>query len=212
MEIDRRSYISIGVFALTGSVSGCLGGNGGGGFKDHPSTTGIEENPSIGDGEKRVVAFEDPSCPNCARFSRETFPQLREDAEDGRLTFHARPVSFVAEWSGFACQCLLAAHERNAETFWTLFEGYYANQRGTNSANFDEVTLRILSETDVDGDAVVTDAEDGRFGDVVNGNLSAARGSGISQTPSFYLFDGEEFVTEASGPRSYETFATALNL
>jgi len=212
--ITRRSYLSLSAVALStsGAVSGCLGGDSGGGFGEHPSTAGVEENPSVGDGQKHVVAFEDPSCPNCARFSRETFPELRQDAQAGEITFHARPVSFVADWSDFACRCLLSTHDDDPEAFWALFEGYYGNQRRANTENIGEVTREVLSETDVDADAVLTDAEQGRFGGVIENNLATARDAGISQTPSFYLFDADGFVTDASGPRNYETFATALNL
>ena len=68
--------------ALTGCLGSGSGGEGGGAtsFENHPATAGIEDVPRLGEGsDKRIVAFEDPSCPTCARHSRTAFPELEED-------------------------------------------------------------------------------------------------------------------------------------
>lgn len=220
MDVRRRELLSVGALALTGCLGGgSAGGEGGGGggstsFEDHPATAGIDSVPSIGEGsERQIVAFEDPSCPTCARHSRRAFPTLEEDANEGRLVYHMRNIPVVhPEWSRPACNALFATQERDAETYWTLLNSYYEGQGGTNAENVYERTRGYLEGTSVDAEAVVEDARQERFDGEVNANLSAARDSDVRATPTFYLFDSDGFVTSTSGARGYNTFSTALGL
>lgn len=219
MDVRRREFLSVGALALTGCLGGGSGGEGGGGsegatsFDDHPATAGIENLPSLGEGsDKRIVAFEDPSCPTCAEHSERAFPRLEEDARGGELVYYVRTIPVVRDWSRAACNALFATHDRDAETFWTLSEAYYEGQSGTNTENVYDRTHGYLEGTPVDADAVVEDARQESFDGEVNANTSAMRDADVRATPTFYLFDGDGFVTSTSGARSYDVFATALGL
>lgn len=217
MDVRRREFVSLGALALTGCLGGGSGGEGGGGgatsFEDHPATAGIESVPSIGEeSDKRIVAFEDPSCQTCARHSRTAFPDLEEDARSGELVYYVRTIPVVRDWSRAACNALFATHDREAEAFWTLSEAYYEGQSGTNTENVYERTRGYLEDTSVDAEAVVEDARQERFDGEVNANMSAMRDADVGATPTFFLFDENGFVTSTSGPRSYDVFATALGL
>lgn len=216
--------LSLGALALTGCLGGGSGGSGdgsgdssGGGatsFEDHPSTAGIDSVPSIGEGsEKRIVAFEDPSCPTCARHSRNAFPSLEEDAQNGELVYYMRNIPVVhPDWSRPACNALFSTHERDAATYWTLLDSYYEDQGDTNAENVYDKTREHLEDTPVDADAVVEDARQERFDGDVNANMTATRDADVRATPTFFLFDSDGLVTSTSGARSYDVFATALGL
>lgn len=215
MTLRRREFVSLSALAL----AGCLG-NGGSAegsstsFDDHPSTRGIETAAVLGDedSEKRIVAFEDPSCPTCARFSRETLPLLEEDAENGELAFYLRAVPFIRPWSETATPALYATGERDADAFWTLLESYYGNQASLSTDNVDEMTRDFLADTSVDADDVLAKADNGTQDSTVQTAVGAARDAGIGATPTFYLFDEDGFVTDTSGARDYNVFATSLGL
>jgi len=211
--IGRRRFVSLSAVAL----AGCLGngeGSGGTSFDEHPSTRGIENAAVLGDtgSEKRIVAFEDPSCPTCARFSRETLPLLEEDTEDGELAFYLRPVPFIRQWSETATPALYATHGRDAGAFWTLLESYYGNQGSLSTDNVDDMTRDFLADTPVDAEEVLADVEDGAHSGTVETAVGAAEDAGIGATPTFYLFDEDGFVTDTSGARDYNVFATSLGL
>jgi protein-disulfide isomerase len=215
--IRRREFVSLGALALTGCLGGGSGADGNGGatpFENHPATAGIEDVPSLGgDSDRRIVAFEDPSCPTCARHSRNAFPELEEDTNNDELVYHIRNVPVVhPDWSRPACNALFATHDRDEEVYWTLLSSYYEGQRETNADNVYERTRGYLEDTPVDADAVVEDAREERFDGEVNANVSAARDAEVPGTPTFYLFDSDGFVTKASGARGYNTFSTALGL
>jgi len=202
--MERRGFLSLGALA----IAGCLGDNGDVSFEDHPATTGIEDAPSIGDedSDRRIVAFEDPSCPTCAEFSRETFPRLAEDARAGELVIYSRPVPFIADWSGTACAALHTTYDRDPDSFWTLFEGYYGEQSGLSTANIEDRTRALLGDTPVDGDEVIGEVGDGVHRETVQTSAGAAEESGMSLTPTFYLFDSDGFVTDASGSAATTRF------
>jgi protein-disulfide isomerase len=183
-------------------------------FENHPATAGIEDVPSLGgDSDRRIVAFEDPSCPTCARHSRNAFPELEEDTNNDELVYHNRNVPVVhPDWSRPACNALFATHDRDEEVYWTLLSSYYEGQGETNADNVYERTRGYLEDTPVDAEAVVEDAREERFDGEVNANMSAARDADYSGTPTFYLFDENGFVTQTSGARGYNTFSTALGL
>lgn len=211
----RRKFLSLSAVALTG----CLGSGGGNGdgstsFGDHPSTAGIETLPSLGEGsDRRIVAFEDPSCPTCAEHSERAFPRLEEDARNGELVYYVRNVPVVRpDWSRPACNALFATHDRDEETYWNLLSSYYEGQGETNADNVNDKTREYLEDTPVDADAVVEDTQQESFDGEVNANTSAMRDAGVRGTPTFYLFDENGFVTETSGARGYDVFATALGL
>ena len=216
--IRRRRFLSLSALALTGCLgsNGGEGGRGGGGigFDDHPSTRGIEDAAVIGDESsgRRIVAFEDPSCSTCARFSSETFPSLEEDAENGEIAFYLRAVPFIRPWSDTATPALYATHERDADTFWVLLESYYENQGSISTDNVEERTRDFLADTPVDGDEVLADVSEGTHEEKVQTALEIFEEEGSGQTPTFFLFDSDGFVTRTSGARSYNTFATALGL
>ncbi|MFC6988790.1 C2H2-type zinc finger protein [Haloplanus sp. GCM10025708] len=78
--LSRRQVLLGGVLGL-GGVAGAalLGGSGGGkSMTEHAAATSLGTQPTLGPSpsaaEGTIVAFEDPSCPACARFERSTFP------------------------------------------------------------------------------------------------------------------------------------------
>jgi protein-disulfide isomerase len=212
----RRKFLSLSALALTGCLGSGSGGEGGGAtsFENHPATAGIEDVPRLGEGsDKRIVAFEDPSCPTCARHSRTAFPELEEDARNGELVYYVRNIPVVhQEWSTLACNALFATYDRDEETYWNLLGSYYEGQRETNADNVLSRTGDYLEDTSVDAEAVVDDARQERFDGEVNANTSAMQDAGVTGTPTFYLFDENGFVTETSGARGYDVFATSLGL
>jgi protein-disulfide isomerase len=138
---------------------------------------------------------------------------LEQDARNGELVYYARNIPVVQpDWSRLACNALFSTHEKDAATYWTLLNSYYDGQRGTNAGNVLDRTRGYLGDTSIDADGVVEDARQKRFDGDVNANMTAARDADVRATPTFYLFDEDGSVTETSGARSYDVFATALGL
>jgi protein-disulfide isomerase len=218
--LSRRQVLLGGLLGL-GGVAGAtlLGGSGGGkSLTEHAVATNLGTQPTLGPSpsaaEGTIVAFEDPSCPACARFESATFPQLKSELIDpGRVSFVFRGIPVVYQWGDPAVLALEATYSRSAEAFWGLKEFYYREQANIRTENVQEVTRQYLTDhTNVDGDAVISNVQSETSRDAVDVDLHASQDAGVRGTPTFYLFSGNSFTTEIVGPQSYDVFANSLGM
>lgn len=181
---------------------------------DHPSATGINEQPTLGDRgwPGVIVAFEDPSCRNCARFDRETLPQITSElVETGDVAYVFRGYPVVFEWGETASQALEAVFDRDPAAMWKLKAHYFEFQDEFSTDNVLEKTSSFLdSNTAVEGSAVAEDVEADAYGDAVQVDFDAGQEADAAGTPTFYLFRDGEFQTSVSGPQDYSIFENVL--
>jgi protein-disulfide isomerase len=218
--LSRRKLLFGGLLGL-GSVAGAtiFGGSGGGkSLSEHAAATDLGTQPTLGpspsEAEGTIVAFEDPSCPACARFERSTFPEIKSELIDsGRVSFVFRGIPVVYPWGDPATLALEATYSRSAEAFWRLKAFYYREQANVGTENVQDVTRQYLADqTDVDADAVISDIQSETSRDAVDVDLQASQDAGVRGTPTFFLFSGDSFATEIVGPQSYDVFANSLGL
>lgn len=224
MTTSRRAFLAgLGV-ASTTAIAGCSGGSGSGdgsggtALADHAAAKGLDSQPTLGaepgEGEGTVVAFEDPSCPTCARFETSTFPKLRSELLDaGRASFVFRSIPIIYDWGEPTTMALEATYDRSASAFWALKDHYYSEQDAFDTDNALERTETFLAEnTDLDAAAVIDDAESGAFQDAVDLDLGVADDLGVDGTPTFYVFDAGTFSTDITGPVGYESLKGAMGI
>lgn len=216
---SRRRYLAgLASLAATTALAGCSGGDGAQSLQEHPSGEGIDSQPVLGpapgEAEATLVAFEDPSCPTCARFESSTFPTLQSELiETGRLSFVFRSIPVVYDWGEPATMALEATYDRSASAHWALKSHYYAQQEGFTSDNvLDRTESFLADETGVDAAAVRADTEAGAFQDAVDLDRSASESAGVEATPTLFCFDSEGFTTSVSGPVGYQSLKGALGL
>lgn len=239
--MNRRRFLVAASVLGVSTVSGCtnLGGDGerggtdidepagpstnggdtstaaGNGVGEHPATAALDEQPTLGSAtETLIVAFEDPSCPACARFEGETLPKIRSNlVEPGKASFVFRGVPIIQPWGESATRLLEATYGADASAFWSLKRHYYAEQDSFDDENVYDRSRAFLGEqTGTDADAVVTAARDGTFDPAVRTDIRAAEKSGIAGTPSFFLFSDGEYRTNVRGAQGYGVFETALGV
>lgn len=214
--MKRRTFVgAVGAVGATASLSGCLSGGGGTSLENHPAGRGIANQPSLGpepsDASGVIVAFEDPSCPSCARFELNVFPKLKRRLVDtGEASFVFRGIPVVKPWSETAVPAMEAAFGRDEGAFWTLKQLYYQNQRQISSQNVQNATRQLLGKTSVDASAVLNDVNEGTYSDEVDTDYQASQDAEVQGTPTFHLFKDGSHVTEIVGPQSVETFENAL--
>ena len=183
---------------------------------DHPAAAGIDQSPVIGPGPTSapaaIIAFDDPSCPNCADFHQGAFQDLQSDADAGSLSFVWRGVPSTEDWAESALLALWATYERDQSTFWSLLSHLLAEQGSISEGNVLDEVESFLEGTGVDGGAVRSDAESGTYSGRVGTDVDAAVGAGIPGTPVFHLFRDGEHRTEIVGNQSYDVFSNALEL
>lgn len=237
--MDRRTFLAAG-FAT--ALAGCLeGGDGmevggsmstasmggddgtttptGESLETHPAAEGLDNQPTLGadpfETAATIIAFEDPSCPRCAVFERNTVPKIRSNlVESGRGAFVFRGYPVVYPWGEPATQALESTYARDAGAFWMLVDHYFANQSEFGTDNVLPKTREFLAaETDVDAAAIVDDAEAKAHDDQVQLDLSAGQNAGAGRTtPSVFMFKDGRYRTKAAGSVSYSVVKNALGI
>jgi len=181
---------------------------------DHPSATGINDQPTLGDRSRQgvIVAFEDPSCPSCRRFNQNTFPQIESELlAPGDVAYVFRGYPVVYEWGGPATRALEATFARDPAAVWDLKAHYFDQQGQFSTDNVLDRTRSYLDDaTDVDGSAVVTEASEDTTAEAVQADYDAGRAAGASGTPTFYLFRDGEYQTTVSGAQDFTVFENVL--
>lgn len=181
-------------------------------------TAGLADQPRLGpdpfEADAVVVAFEDPSCPNCRRFETNAFRKIRSEWTDaGKASFVFRGFPVVYPWGKPASQALEATYAHDESAFWTLKDHYFAEQDAFDEGNVLDRTETFLAENAmVDAETVVSEAREEAYDDAVQADLSAGEEAGFSATPSFLLFRDGSLVTELAGPKSFSVFENALQL
>lgn len=182
---------------------------------DHPIATELAAQPRYGglDGHL-IVAFEDPSCPRCAAFEKQTVPKIRSELVDpGDAAYVVRTAPLVYPWGEPAIHALEATYARDADAFWALLAHYFDDQDAFDGGNVLDRTESFLSgETAVDGGAVVADAESGASDEAVGADVDAAEAADVSGTPTVFLFRDGEYRTRVTGSVSFDLVEQSLGL
>ncbi|WP_227357420.1 DsbA family protein [Haladaptatus salinisoli] len=185
---------------------------------DHPTTTGIFDEPTRGptpfSANATLIAFEDPSCPTCVHFEKNTYPKLkRNHIDSGELSFVLRTIPVVDQWGASAIYALEATHIRDEEAFWDLKSYYFDNQSQFNSDNIFSKTKAFLEqETQVRGEEIIHDAQSKAQKKQVKEDYAAAKDANLKGTPTFVAFRSNEYVTKIVGRQSYSVFKNMLGL
>jgi protein-disulfide isomerase len=227
--MNRRAFLATG---LAVAIAGCGGGgngNGGGGSPDddtlagHPAAgDGLEDQPTLGpapgSATATVVAFEDPSCPTCARFEREVVPELRsKHIEPGSLSYVFRGYPVIYDWGEQGTRALEATVAADPNAHWTLASHYFENQRRYRGEApetvYDRTEAALADLTDLDAAAVVDRARNGEADAAVERDLDAGEAAGAGRTtPHLFLFRDGEFRTKSAGFTPLSTIEDVLSL
>ncbi|MFB6126775.1 MAG: DsbA family protein [Halolamina sp.] len=240
--MNRRSLLRATAAAGVTGVAGCLGvggsagddggGTGGGGddggeagtaagdgqtLETHPAGRSLSTQPTLGpdpaEATAVLVAFEDPSCPRCRRFERQTVPTIRRElVEPGDAAFVFRGYPVVYEWGKPATQALEATFARDEATTWELAGHYFDQQSSFTTDNVLSKTESFLVETPVDAATVVADAEERAHDDAVQTDLDAGDAAGYTATPTVVMFENGSFVAAVEGAQSYDVYANSLEV
>jgi protein-disulfide isomerase len=167
-------------------------------FADVPqngTTLGSEDAPVT------IYLYEDLQCPVCARFARDTFPELvRTHVEPGEVKVVSETLAILGPDSVPAAKAALAMGEQ--DRYWEYSTLFFVNQGRENSGYVTDEFLSNLAE-----DTQVIDVDrwnEARESDAVQSELDAAearaRDEGVEGTPTLVI----------SGPGGTNTLVGAV--
>lgn len=185
----RRRRAFLGGLGLTAATltAGCLGGSGSGEATDPAPEL---PPPVLGDpdADVTVAVYEDFSCPHCATYNEEVFPQLRQQYIDPgtiRYEHHDFPIP-VDDWSWSVASAARAVQDRQGdESFFA-----YAKRLFPNAGLYTmDLIGELAEEVDADPDAVRTAAEEEPYRPVVEADREAGIERGVDATPTVFVQD-----------------------
>jgi len=157
-----------------------------------------------------IIEFTDLQCPYCARYARQTFPQLKRDFVDtGKLRYTSRDLPLP--FHSFALPAAVASRCAGEQgRFWEYREALFASQGTLGSEPYG----RIAAELGLDVPQFEACRSNGRQEAEVRTDLALAAQHGIRSTPTFVIgrvVDGEFQGEVVSGAQPYEFFKAKLD-
>ncbi|HEX7332839.1 MAG TPA: thioredoxin domain-containing protein [Pyrinomonadaceae bacterium] len=177
---------------------------------------GVDDDPLKGDRKARLVLieFSDFQCPYCARFVRETLPEIERDyIKTGKLKYVFRDFPIASAHKDAFKAALAAGCALDQGKYWEMHDRLFENQSaftvynltqsaesiGLNKETFQQCLNKNEYETEVQSD----------FADGLK--------AGVNQTPTFFLGLTEpnspkvKVLTVIIGAKPYAVFKTAID-
>jgi protein-disulfide isomerase len=169
------------------------------------TTLGAEDAPVT------VYLYEDLQCPACARFSRETLPDLvTRYVEPGTAKVVAEPIAILGPDSVPAAEAASAAGEQ--DRFWEYSTLFYLNQGAENSGYVDDEFLTGIAEKTqgLDVDRWNEARESGSAESELDAALARAQEEGVEATPTLVV-SGPNDTMNVRGAASLDEVAAAID-
>ena len=150
----------------------------------------VRDGRSLGpaDAPVQILMFEDPQCPACGAWTRNTEPLVVGSyVKDGtvRLTFKDFP--FLGPESFDAAVAMRAAEQLGGK-FWDMHALIYGNQHGENKGALSRDRLTEMAVLlGLDKDAFVALLDDKALKDAVQAEIDEGKALGVSQTPTLVI-------------------------
>jgi protein-disulfide isomerase len=177
-------------------------------FKAIAAKISTDGNPVRGakDAKVTIVEYSDFQCPYCARAHQTIADQVMKEY-DGKvkLVYKNFPLGFHkwAEPAGIAGEC---AFEQDPDSFWKLYDGYFAQQQQLTPENIKEKSVELLKGTKVDM-AKWNDCYDNKKTlDKVKADMAEGSSVGVTGTPAF-LINGRKI----SGAQPFQNFTAIIH-
>ena len=168
-----------------------------------------DDDPFLGDSEAPVtiVEFSDFQCPFCLRFVSDSFDLIKENYIDtGIVKFVYRdfPLSSHPQAHVMAEAAECVSEQAGNEAYFEMHDALFASQTIINDQEDPLAFLKQLA-LDTTGVDITTCIDNGEMVEEVDADFAAARGYGVSGTPTFFI-NGQKLV----GAYPYEVISELI--
>ncbi len=178
-----------------------------------PERLSLDDDPVLGSRKARVgiVEFSEFECGFCARFHRETFPQIKSRyVASGKVLYVFRdfPLGFhkQARDAAIAANC---AGEQGA--YWAMHHELFENQKKLGAALYEELAARL----GLDRDTFERCMQEAARSVEIDRDVEAAREAGVDGTPTFFIgrVEGNDLVDlrRLVGAQSIDAIAVEID-
>ena len=177
---------------------------------------GIDDDPVKGDQKARLVLveFSDFQCPYCARFVRETFPQIDKDyIKTGKLKYVFRDFPITSAHKDAFKAALAAGCALDQGKYWEMHDRLFENQTAFTVYNLTQSAEAI----GLNKETFQKCLNNNEYETEVQSDFADGTKAGVNQTPFFFLGLTEpnspkvKVLTVISGAKPYAVFKAAID-
>lgn len=164
----------------------------------------VEGEPSLGSPEAKVtiVEFSDFQCPFCARYTLETFPQIKQEFVDTgkiKMVFKNFPLANHAN-AKIAAEASECANDQGK--FWEYKSTLFRDQQALAASDL----KKYAKDLGLDETTFNSCLDSKKYSDEVSGDLEDGLSAGVTGTPTFFI-NGEKLV----GAYPFSEFQRIIN-
>jgi protein-disulfide isomerase len=174
----------------------------------------LGKNPSQGDPEAKLtlIEFSDYQCPYCAKYFRETAPQIEQEyIKTGKLkhVFMDFPLESIHKLAFKAAEAANCAGEQGK--YWEMHNQLFANQQKLEpwTAHAQSVGLDLVKFEEC--------LDSGRQATEIRSNMAEGQKAGVTGTPAFFLAYTDaksskvNTIARLSGSQPFSVFKSAID-
>jgi protein-disulfide isomerase len=176
----------------------------------------IDGLPIKGDNKAKliIVEFSDYQCPFCARYVRETLPQIESDyvkLGKVRYAFSAFPLEAIHSQALMAAEAALCAGEQGK--YWEMHDQLFINQAALSPKELSLHAQLINLDAPKFQRCLFTD----KYSEQVRKNVEQAQSVGVNGTPTFFIglaIPGKpqiKVLQVMSGAQPYSNFKSVID-
>ena len=172
------------------------------------SKINLKNEPSRGPANAKVVLveFSDFQCPFCSKGYATVENQVLKDYGD-KVKFYYKhyPLPFHpwATPGAIAAEC---AKQQKPEAYWTLYKGYFEQQKDITADNLKEKSLAMMANDKIDVAKFNDCFDNKKTADKVKADMAEGSSVGVTGTPSFVI-NGRLIV----GAQPYDNFKNIID-
>ena len=155
------------------------------------------------DAPATIIEYSDFACPFCQAHHEDTFGALVDDYVDaGDLRYVWRDFPVQGRGSERAAAAGMAAAEQGG--FWELHSALF--EHGVDQGIDAEDLGALADEVGLDGDAVEEAVASDAYDKAIAGEVASGQSRGVSGTPAFVIFGGDQPPELLAGAQPLEQF------
>ena len=177
---------------------------------------GIDDDPLKGDQKARLVLveFSDYQCPFCARFVRETLPEIDKNyIKTGKLKYVFRDFPITSAHKDAFKAALAAGCALDQGKFWEMHDRLFENQTAFTVYNLTQSAAAI----GLDKDKFQKCLSNNEYETEIQNDFAEGLKAGVNQTPIFFLGLTEpnspkvKVITVIAGAKPFAVFKAAID-
>ncbi|WP_425340049.1 DsbA family protein [Nitrosopumilus ureiphilus] len=176
-------------------------------FDDDP----MKGNP---DASITIVEFSDFQCPFCAKFHKDTLPQLEQNyISTGKVNFVYRDFPIQSIHPNAIPAALASECADDQGRFWEIHDMIFKNQvawQGLEIPQSVSLFKQYASEIGLDGKEFDLCLDSGKYLEEISNDLDDGRAYGVTGTPGFFVGNEKIGFTKLIGAQPFSSFQRVI--